>query len=272
MGVLDRRRRLFYWLWAVLLGLWQCAFAAQAEELVFVCDEAPYCPYTNCGQGRDGFAIDMVKAIYAAQGYRVKIEYLPWSRALERVNKGSVDGIVNVLKKSAPGLVYPKTEVAQYAPVVFALKNNPWRYEGVESFKSVRLGLIQGYGYGDDRPEFARYLETHAHNIEWVSGTDPLLRIFKMLELGRVDATMEDLAVANYVLLQAGMHDKLRIAGPFGATKVNAFVGFPAGKPRSQRLAEIFDQGLQDLRSSQRLQALLAPYGLTDWKKAPPRR
>ena len=250
----------------MLLGLCLCTLVAHSEELVFVNDEAPYCPYALCGQGKDGFVIDLVHAIYGAKGYSVKIVNVPWKRALIMVGDGDADGVLNVLKVSAPDLTYPRTEVAQFNPVVFALKTSPWIYKNVDSFKSVRLGLIQGYGYGDDHPEFAEFLATNPTNIEWVSGVDPLSRIFKMIELGRVDATMDDMAVANYVLLQAGMQDKFKVAGPFGKLKIKSFVAFNPHKPNARRLAQEFDQAMAEFRQNGKLKAILAPYGVADWK------
>jgi len=252
---------------AVLWGLCQFPSAVAADELVFVNDEAPYCPYAICDHGKDGFVIEIVKAIYSAKGYSVTIKNVPWNRALWLVNQGEADAALDVLRESAPNLLYPKTEVAQFNPVVFVLKTNPWRYEGVDSFRSVRLGLIQGYGYGDERPDFAKYLASNPRKIDWVTGQNPLLRIFKMIELGRLDATMEDLVVANFVLMQAGMQEKFKVAGQFGRTKVNAFVAFNPNKPNAQQLADMFDQGISELRRSGKLQAILATYGMKDWVK-----
>lgn len=254
---------------AVLLVALGCAGTALSEELVFANDAAPYCPFSLCSPDKDGYVLDIVNTIYRARGYGVTIKNVPWNRALSMVRSGEADGVLGVFKKSAPELLYPATEVEQVNPVVLALKENPWRFDGVESFKSVRIGLIQGYGYGD-LPALAHYLNTHPSNVEWIAAESPLLRIFKMMQSGRVDVTMEDISVAKFVLAQSGMADQFRVAGTIGKNGVKGYVAFSPRKSHSKKLARIFDQGMLELRKSGQLKTILAAYGVSDWRQSLP--
>jgi polar amino acid transport system substrate-binding protein len=240
---------------------------AHAEEIVFANDLSPYCPFTRCDQNKNGYVIDVVNAIYRAEGYSVVIKNVPWNRAVAMVNDGSANGILNIVKKSAPQLVYPRTEVAEFNPSVFALNANPWRYEGVDSLKSVRLGLIQNYGYAEGNPALANYLASNSANVDWLATDESLLHIFMMIEVGHIDATIDDLAVGNYVLRKSGKKNLFKVVGHLEQGAVPAYVAFSLKDKRSQHLAEIFDEGMEKLRKSGKLKSILADYGLSDWKE-----
>jgi polar amino acid transport system substrate-binding protein len=239
----------------------------QSEEIVLANDWSPYCPFIACEQGKDGFVIDIAKAIYGAEGYTVVIKNVPWNRALTMVNGGSANGILGVVKKSSPELIYPKIEVAFYRPVVFALNTNPWRYGGIDSLKAVRLGLIQNYGYAEGYPELEKYLKSKSAKVDWIATNESLLHLFMMIEAGHIDATIEDMAVGNYVLQKSGKTNLFKVAGELEYGVTPAYIAFTPKDQRSQHLADIFDEGIVKLRKSGEMKKILAAYGLTDWKK-----
>lgn len=170
--------------------------AFSAQKIVFTVDESPYCPYTNCDQGRAGFIVDIVKEIYTTKNYTVIIKSLPWKRAIQEVQLGNAEGLLGLTKSSAPKLTYPKEAVAKAIPAVFTLKNNSWQYQDVHSFNGVRLGLIQGYGYSEIS-ELDEYLKSPKNQVTWLAGENALLKIFKMIKRGRIDATIDDLEVGK---------------------------------------------------------------------------
>ena len=112
-----------------------------------------FCPYV-CNpekeSGQSGFVIDIFKAIFEKQGYAVKFEVQPWTRALKTYNdKGAFDGLVAATKLHPVNkeiAVFPETEICMYTHKFYAPKDSPlvgkWRYNGLESLKEIKLGDI----------------------------------------------------------------------------------------------------------------------------------
>jgi polar amino acid transport system substrate-binding protein len=248
---------------AVILS---CPLFTLAEDIVFVNDSAPYCPYTICDKGKDGYVLDVVNAIYKRHGYTVTIKNVPWNRALAIINAGQANGILGVTKNTSPKLIYPRTEIAQYVPAVFSLAANPWKYEGVDSLKKIHLGLVENYGNGEGNPELERYLAGKPENVTYIVADNAIAHLFLMIEAGHIDALIEDQSVATYILQNSGKatlfkHARVQRKIVFG------YVGFSDNDQKSRHLADLFDEGMADLRRTGELKSILAAYGLTDWQK-----
>jgi len=240
---------------------------AHAEEILFVTDSSDCTQIDDCGKDRGGYIVDIVNAIFNSEQYSAVVKFVPWNRALAMVNDGRATGIIGTTKKSAPDLIYPKTEVAQYLPAIFTLKANPWHYAGVDSLTNVRLGLIQNYGYADGNPKLGKYLESKDAKIAWVTDTEPLINLFKLIEAGRIDATIDDESIGLMLLQKSGMQGKFKVAGYLEQGAIPCYVAFTPKDQKSQRLADFFDHGMATLRKSGKLKKILATYGLTDWEK-----
>jgi polar amino acid transport system substrate-binding protein len=235
---------------------------------VFTYDEAPYCPFTGCDQGKDGFVIEIIREIFSAKGYSVVFRSRPWTRAILEVQWGDATGVLAMGKGSAPELIFPKSEIAQLTIVAFSSIKNPWWYQEVDSLRGLRLGLIPGYGYADV-PGLGAYIDSNKESINWVAGKDPLLRIFQMIEAGRVDAAIEDITVGKYVSRQGGLEGKIKVAGSVMTEPELLYVGFSPKNPMAKLYAQEFDQGIAELRRTGRLSKILEKYGTHDWAKRP---
>jgi polar amino acid transport system substrate-binding protein len=242
-----------------------CAPQAGAEELVFANDATPYCPYTLCPAGQ-GYVLDVLVAVFEGYGYRVKIENLPWNRAVAMAAAGQVDGIAGITKDVLPTLVYPHSEIARYTPAVFSMKANRWQYAGVSSLKQIRLGMVENYGNGEGNPELEHYLAGHPDNVTYIAADDAIAHLFLMIEAGHIDAMIEDRAVGDYMLRKRGKRALFK-AVPVQKNYLPGYVGFCGDTTKAQRLAAQFDAGLGKLRRSGKLQAILARYRLRDWQQ-----
>jgi polar amino acid transport system substrate-binding protein len=242
-----------------------CARPAFAEELVFANDATPYCPYTTCNNGKQGYVIDVLVAIYEDYGYKVTIKDLPWNRAIAMVNAGSTNGIVGITKDVLPNLVYPHSEIARYTPAVFSLKEKAWRFDGIASLKKVRLGMVKNYGNGEGNPELEKYLDGQPANVTYIAADDAISHLFLMIEADHIDAMIEDLMVGNYYLRLSGKK-KIFNATPIQQSNLFGYIGFNPSDGKSRHLAALFDTGLAKLRRSGKLKTILAAYHLSDWQ------
>lgn len=181
------------------------------------------------------------------------------------VQNGKADGILGVLKGSAPSLIYPKTEIAKYEVSVFTLKSNQWKYNGIDSLKKMRLGLLQGYYYEDLGPEFEKFLKDPVNkpNIFW---TTSLARSLIMVERNRLDAVLEVKDVVQNVINNEKLSDKIKYSGTITSRDSLGFVGFTRENSKSQQYADIFDEGMIKLRKSHQFKRILDQYNVKDWK------
>ncbi|MCG8612678.1 MAG: transporter substrate-binding domain-containing protein [Pseudomonadales bacterium] len=243
---------------------------ADAETLLFLNETAFYCPYTSCSDGRPGYVIELVEKIYSNKGYAVHIENVnSWSRAIFKTETNEVDGIVNIAKSSSPSLLYPKEAVSNLNIEAFVPTHIDWQYFDTNSFTQLRLGLVQGYGYDSVSPEFSQYVTQNKDNesrIIWITGTDPLERIFEMMMIDRLSAAIEDRNVGMHILKKMGIEDKITSRSIYNLPTIPTYIGFAPGKRNSAMLAELFDQGLRELRSNGELAQILSKYGVDDWK------
>ncbi len=241
----------------------------QKKMLVFTNNVAEYCPLLNCRDGKKGYVVDIAEAIYLSYGYDVIIRNLPWSRAIDMVSKGRADAVINILKKSAPGLIYPKEPISSISGAVFVHKSVNWSYSGGASLSKVKLGLIRGYGYGDGNPDLANYIEHYTDDpsrIMWVTGSSPLKRIMQMIMHGRINATIDEKNVGEYVIRMMGLEDEIFYAGNTTPIPEFSYMAFAPNNKDSEMLAKMFDEGISQLRRSGELDRILGKYGLKDWK------
>ncbi|ARU58962.1 ABC transporter, periplasmic domain [Oleiphilus messinensis] len=225
-----------------------------------------YCPYSGClDKIRKGFMVDLVDAVYGTD-YRIEYAFLPWSRAVRQTQEGQFNAILGIVKITAPDLLYPKLPATVYRGCFFTKRHHPWTYQGIASLRSIKLLLVQDFGYGGNHPEFADYI---AHNkndkqrILWIAGQDNLNVRLRMLVAGRVDAFAEDYNIVRYHLLQTGRLAEFKSAGC--NERVPGYIGFNRNIPDAQQHANQWDTEITKLRASGKLARLLEPYGVGDW-------
>lgn len=237
---------------------------ARAEAPVVLAADV-WCPYTcEKGLGQDGFAVDMAREIFEAAGFEVEYRVMSWRRALSEATNGYIDGVLGADRSEAHWLIYPEEELGSTAGDFFVLKSNPWRYAGTSSLVGVRLALVAGYGI---HPDIAEFLQRRGREalVQYTVSQDPLEENLRKLVAGRVDAILDDRTAILYEAEKLGVLDLIEYAGS-DDVPANLYVAFSDKSPRSRNLARIWDRGVRKLRASGRLEAILARYGLHDWK------
>ncbi len=253
-------------LFLVLFACFPCAGYAEAEEIRFVAE--PYCPYACQGGAEyDGMMVDVTRTIFESEGYSVIYTTRPWARALRESRRGKHTGLIATVPAESSDFYYPEEEGARLTHCFYVRNDTPWRFENIESLQSVRLGVILGYGYASISPEFGRYVNSNKENnklIQWVGGEIANLQNFKKLVANRIDTVFVDTAVATYWLNKSGFADQVRKGGCLNET-APLYVAFSPAHPASQKYAEIYDRGLRKLRTSGKLEEMLAKYEMKDW-------
>lgn len=87
----------------------------------------------------------------------------------------------------------------------------------------------------------------------------------EMLAINPVGAIVDSQTAIQYTAKSMNLETPLRLAGTDNEPAY-IHVAFSLAKPYSTSLANLLSKGITDLRRTGRLAAILARYGLTDWK------
>lgn len=219
------------------------------------------CPYVCADDEHPGFILEITEEILERAGHKVLFEPLPWSRALRYVRSNNLDGIVGVLRRNAPDLVYPKLAQAVSQYVFFVPANSSWQHTGLVSLWQVNIGVTQDLSYGSMDSYIQRY--KHSPRIQSLSGVTAVNQNLRAMELGRIDAVLADRVVMDYRQLKDPLSFPLKEAGSLHAEYL--YVAFASGSSEATEYARILSDGLDRLRADGTLDTILQRYGLSDW-------
>jgi len=225
-----------------------------------------WCPY-NCAPGSEhpGYVIEIATEIFKKAGYRLNYQTVPWTRSLNGVKDGSYDAAVGAAKGDIPEAIFPEEPIGFVQNSMFVRKGEQWKFTGMDSLKSIRLGVVGDYYYSN---EINAYLDANqgSQYIDVMLGDNVVERsITKLLE-SKIDVYIEDPNVAYYTAAQMGLdRGKLAIAGELNEPD-GIYIAFSPKNPQSARWAAILSQGIKELRQSGRLAEILKWYGVKDWK------
>lgn len=234
-----------------------------ADDIVLGADIWP--PF-NCepGSKNPGYMVEIARKIFEQKGHKIIYKEIPWSRAINICRKGKINGIIGAAKGEAEGFVFPKEPLGKLENFAFVLKDSNWKYDGIDSLKKVKLGLIIDYDYGE---KMNKYLEDNKDSklIEKVGGTDPLRKNILKLKAKRIDAVIEAKPVFEYTVNKMGVSDLFKSAGSDGEPDP-IYIAFSPNNPKSKEYAKILSDGIVEMRKSGELAKILAKYGQKDWE------
>lgn len=238
---------------------------AWAETVTVRADE--WCPF-NCAPEADkpGYGIEIAREIFGKAGHTVDYSTLAWARALEDCKKGAISSVLGTYPDESPDFVYPAEQIGSSDNTFVVKRGNPWRYQGPASLEKLRIGVIQGYVYSG---EVGSYIDEKSKSSKRASvfpvgGDNGLEQNLRKLVAGRIDATVESLAVLTTKLAALNLADKIEYAGTVDSLPI--YLAFCPGVPASKDYAALYDKGVAEMRTSGRLKQILDRYGIKDWK------
>lgn len=254
--------RVRVWLCGILLTA--AALPCTAGVITIRSDE--WLPYNGGSNMKPaGYMIEMAEAIAQKNGHEIEYRVLLWDDSLAAVRKGLTDCVVGAYKSDAEDLVYPSKAWGRSAQTFFGYEDLKWQYQGLESLAKVRVGVAEGYSYGDLDP----YLDANKGDKTKVVVVPKLgrliVRLIAQVVSKRIDVFLEDANVAKSGLKQAEMSDRIVSKGAVGELNDVYIACTPVGS-RGRELADMFDKGTIELRASGQLAKILATYNLTDWE------
>ena len=162
------------------------------QTVTFVGD--PWPPYVEGVLGEDakaGVAVEVVNEIFShIENVNARFPLIPWNRALIEVEAGSQDGIGILLKtpEREEFMVYSVPMITSMN-MVWSTADNVFEWDSVEDFHGLRVGIIDGYSYGE---ELDRNFKTGRIVTVKLSTVE---RMFTMLANDRIDLALANEAV-----------------------------------------------------------------------------
>jgi polar amino acid transport system substrate-binding protein len=235
-----------------------------AEDIVLVAD--PWPPFNiQPGSDREGYLVDVARAVFEPAGHTVTYMIVPWKRAIDGTRAGRYAGAIGASKTDAAGFVFPDEELARNVLSFYTRTDNPWRFEGPASIETVSIGVAAGYDYRRWLNDYIRVHRGNDRRVQVVAGANPLKQNLQKLLLKRIDVVVDTEAAIRFTAKEMGILEAIHAAG-YGVEPAYIYIAFSPVLAGSPRLASLLSEGIADLRRSGRLQAILDRYGLRDWK------
>ena len=234
-----------------------------ADTITIAAD--PWMPFTGDAVEYNGFILDIATEIFAEAGHTVEYVILPWTRAITSTRTGKYNAIAACYQSEAPDFIFPDEEQGLGTNNLFVHRDSTWNYNGINSLKTVTLGIIQDYSYGE---ELDAYIEENKDNSSLISvtaGDNALETLIKQLNGRRIGVMIEDKLVAQFNIASLGYADKIKSIAVVSDPE-QLWIGFSPADPKSAEYAEILSDGMVQFRESGKLNTILEKYGLSDWK------
>ncbi|WP_319541372.1 transporter substrate-binding domain-containing protein [uncultured Pseudodesulfovibrio sp.] len=232
------------------------------DSIIAVADR--WMPYNGRAGTRDeGYAVEILRAIFEPMGHHVEYREMPWNRAVDDVLEGKADILIGSLKSDMSKYIFPQETLGRDS-LCFYTNQPDWKFTGPESLAGFRIGLVKGYIYRDWVLEL---LELSPGQFHIMHGDEPVVRLLGMLKDDRIQVIPGNKAVVDYYLKALGLRDDIHLAGCYDDTKDEYlyFALSPADPERSKQLGIALDKGVSLMRKTGQLNHLLIKYGLKDW-------
>lgn len=226
------------------LALFQVASHA---ETITVGAEDDWPPYTYRVAGQDepqGFTPVLVRQAFASQGVTVRFRTMPFARCMHEAAKGSVVACFNASRTADNTARYHwhPTPLFEEELSIFA-RSHPSgaasrRELTMADLRGSRVGITVGYTYPTDFMNDPRIDRKLANSDE---------HLLHMLAAGRVDHILLNTVPAWYRLrAEPGLQRRVERVGRI---RIDGFwLAFSRARPEGERLAQVFERGLQHMR------------------------
>ncbi|GGY49156.1 hypothetical protein GCM10011297_22480 [Bacterioplanes sanyensis] len=229
----------------------------QAQTLTFCGDSAGWPPYTYEENGVvKGYDVDVLKAILEPQGITVDVQMLPWKRCLQDTDNGKIHAALSASANDERRKKYRLTEYyyTVQPSYIYVKERFPGGVQltASEALKQHKICGLRGYNY-DGFGLSSEKVDRDTNNFK---------QLFQKTKAGRCD-----LILARYeILVGFALMGENYLTDEWG---YNAIPGIEGDKfymlvsrniPDSEAVEKKLSDGIKQLRSEGKLEALLKPY------------
>lgn len=229
--------------------------SAQHKVLRLVTESWPPFAY-ECESKPCGVDVELVVHVLATLGYEVQIQFVPWPRALARIQAGEADAILDISKGESNErehyLLFPGEPLSISSNSLFYRKSEPFVYEGLTSLRGKRVAVVRGYNYSSNFMSATFFSRdpgvSHEQNM-------------KKLVRGRVDLALMDTAVGIHLIRTLHVEDQIA-QDPTLFISGKLYLAF-ASRPEYANLVSGFERELIAFKQTADYEKLLQRYGLS---------
>jgi len=177
---------------AVLGAVLLVAGGAAARAEVTVAALTGWPPFSGENLLNKGFGNDIIATALRRAGYEVRVEMMPWPRAVRRVKAGEHDVLSSVWHTDAREADLAFTAPLACNRLVFVTRRGePFTYTGLASLEGRTVGVAEDYHYADAFMQATHFTRKPAPNL--------LTNLFAV-DTGEVDMAVADELTARYLI------------------------------------------------------------------------
>ena len=193
-----------------------------------------------------GYANDLVKAAYAAAGWQVTLQVLPYARCKAMAMSGKLAGCFSASKtpELEQRMLFPKNPVfVAHFMLTMPSGSPPPDCHTNDWGRGWRIETVNGYEY----PPRIESLKSRTDLVSLTSNSESLS--LRKLVQQRIDATIvtiDEVKRLDMLLNMAGVaYDSVQTSCELGS--MPAYIMFSASHPQGQAALQAFDHGYQSL-------------------------
>ena len=224
-----------------ILGSVLGSISVQAEKITAVGD--PWPPFLDPNRPNKGIVVEIATAAYATQGYELEMSFVPWARAIAGVRSASSDLLLGTwfTKERTEYLMYSEPYLDNAIKFI-KKKGDDFEYSDVESLTGKSVGIVRGYGYGDEFSNAENFKKPEAKNL--------IINIRKLVA-GRINLAIEDELVARSIMAKEDpeLLDQVEFSKvDYSTNALHVTSGLANAKHKE--LIEAFNKGLAEIKAS----------------------
>lgn len=177
------------------------ALAELPKSILFAATD--WCPYSCDLSNHPGIVTEYLTRLLAPHDIEIKVDILPWGRAIHYANTAKVAGLLTAVPSEAPDLYFTSIPTMSYSVCFFSRKESDWQFDSASSLKNRILGASLNYSYGE---EVDPYIKRNSDKrfIYLLTGDNKITRFASMIRNNRLDSFIEDQYVTEWQLKTLG--------------------------------------------------------------------
>ncbi|MFZ5722138.1 MAG: substrate-binding periplasmic protein [Pseudomonadota bacterium] len=233
-----RTRVLVQW----LLRGWLLTAAVSSAAPLTIGAEDDWYPYSALRNGViEGYAVDLVRATYAAAGVELELVSLPYARCMALVDAGRLAGCFDTPRdrRIEDRYLWHSEPLFTARSQVFARAGGARAVRRVSELEGHRVAITNGYFYGDEF-HFNKRIRQEVVNTDLIA--------LRMLAAGRADYALVFEQVARHLLQEHATE----FAGAFEAAgqleEARIYLSFSKTHPQAAEALRQFNRGWAEIR------------------------
>ena len=257
----------YFFLSIFLFSIFSNNVNAARKKLVLAGDY--WCPY-NCSKDPkyQGFLVDVTRRALHIYGIDIEYRIMPWRKALTGIKKGKIDGIIGISQIKGLNLVTTKFPLEYSVISAFTRNDNDWVYDGSDSLRGKKLGIIMDYDLNEDMSNFVGMNYTTNPGMFVVEdGKNAVIDSITNLIDGTTDLYIEDQRVVEHYIREHDLTHHIKNAGKVSKDKLPLYVAFNAQIPNVKEYIKFLEEGIASLKATGEYEDLRAKYKMDSDKK-----